>query len=387
MNEDIHPENQTPPTPPEMPAFPQETATPDTSAPTLGATPSVPSSPNLSSELSELLESTDTPPTTDNPIASTDTIEPTESNLTNEEALVSVTPPPRKNRKKVIILASVLGILLAAAGVITYLLFFQPKTVTPPPTDTNANVTTDTPDVTDPVVTAQSLIDKVKASLGGELATTYPSMKIDTATEAPAYKAPGANYFVRSSEIGTSLSVAPTGSGAPDTNAVTAVQTTVNTIIGSESSLTKDAKTTYTAYTSESIVCTVSVDTDPVSVSCADTADYATLVSDLAPFAKAYLASEDGKQYGQNIVMGTPKITEKTDGYKNATIGMGSNDTAVGGYAGLFYAKDNVWTYWTGTQSELMCSEFNTQALQKSFEGDTCYDETTQLDSKVVVTL
>lgn len=277
--------------------------------------------------------------------------------------------------------------LLVAAATVAYLVFFQPKTEDAKPTDTNTNTVTDTPDVVEPVVTAQSLIDKVKSSLTGELATTYLSMKITEASEAPAYKASNANYFVRSSEIGTSLSVAPTGNDAYNESAVTAVQTTANAILGAEPSLTKTTSATSTAYTNDAVACTVSVGTDPVSIACADVTSYTSLVSELAPFAKAYLDSEDGKKYGENVILGTPEITSKADGYKNATISMGNGDGGIGGYAGLFYAKDNVWTYWTGTQSALMCSEYNTQALQKAFEGDTCYDETTQQDSKVVVTL
>jgi hypothetical protein len=53
--------------------------------------------------------------------------------------------------------------------------------------------------------------------------------------------------------------------------------------------------------------------------------------------------------------------------------------------AGLFYrvSPDAEWQYFTSTQAELECSEYNTDDIRKAYAGDKCYDEATKTDKTV----
>lgn len=53
--------------------------------------------------------------------------------------------------------------------------------------------------------------------------------------------------------------------------------------------------------------------------------------------------------------------------------------------AGLFYrvSPDAEWQFFTSTQAELECSEYNTDDIRKAYAGDKCYDEATMTDKTV----
>ena len=55
--------------------------------------------------------------------------------------------------------------------------------------------------------------------------------------------------------------------------------------------------------------------------------------------------------------------------YQNIWVGLG-------GGAGLFYrtSPEAEWQFFTGTQSELECSDYNTDDLKKAYLGDECWD-------------
>lgn len=55
--------------------------------------------------------------------------------------------------------------------------------------------------------------------------------------------------------------------------------------------------------------------------------------------------------------------------YQNTWIG-------IGGGAGLFYrtSPEAEWQFFTGTQSELECSDYNTDDLKKAYLGEPCWD-------------
>lgn len=54
--------------------------------------------------------------------------------------------------------------------------------------------------------------------------------------------------------------------------------------------------------------------------------------------------------------------------------------------ASLFYREspDAEWKYFTGTQAQMECSDYNTPELKKAFAGDRCYDTATQ-DADAIV--
>lgn len=131
----------------------------------------------------------------------------------------------------------------------------------------------------------------------------------------------------------------------------------------------------------------MSVQIYPTFISCANITDYSKLATSVSPFANALFASV-GTEYQENTVIYEPAITKVSDNYARAIVSI-SGYEGVGGYAGLFYSADGAknWVYWKGAQAEIPCEEYDTYALQKSFEGDSCYDESTDTSKRVEVTL
>jgi len=310
--------------------------------------------------------------------------------LTPFEPLPPITPvdpivsapvvEPKKGHKGLVATIIVLVLLLlAAAGYIVYTTFFQTKA------DETSNTTTTTQQTATTAPNAQAIVEKVRTAVKDGLTQTLPSMTIADTTYAPAYKADGAPYAVNSSTLGYGLNVTPEPtSTTSDLSSSTKVEQVIADSFTAQTGFTKSSQDWQTTYQNNAVICAVSVSSSPVSLSCADKSAYSDLVKTVNPFATAYLASADGKKYGEGILLSEPKITEKASGYSSATVSMGNTQSPVGGYAGLFYAKDGTWTYWRGTQSVIDCADYNTHDLQKAFEGDACYNSVTKNDSATV---
>lgn len=270
-------------------------------------------------------------------------------------------------------------LLLAAGGYIAYLIFFakgkdDAKTTTPS-TSQQAAVTPN----------AQAVVDTIRTAITDKLASTYPQMTLTEAKNAPAYKADNAEYYVASRNLGHGLDITPeTTTASTDLNSSTKVEQVIADSFTTQGGFTKSAIEGQTTYQNNDVICNVSVSQSPVSLSCADKSIYNALVTTAKPFATAYLASSESKQLGSgSVYLYEPKITQKADGYSMASVPMGTTQ-GIGGFSGLFYAKDNAWTFWQGTQSELDCSAYNTHDLQKAFEGENCYDTTTKNEGATV---
>lgn len=294
---------------------------------------------------------------------------------------------PQKSHKGLKITVGVLIVLLLAAlGTIAYLLFFQPKDADKT-TDTTANTTQNESDDTQNASAAAAMVQKVRDAVSEGLKDEYPTATIEAGTMAPAYKAPSVNYAVGAANKGHSLAITPVASEY-DEAGILKTRQLITDVVEADSSLTKTSNDWLITYQNDSLICQVAINGSPMAFSCADISVYADEITKLAPFAKAYLASENGKKYGTGIVMALEKIEEKTDGYKNAWTSMGSTISPAGGFAGIFYYANGQWTYWRGSQSIIECSEYNTRDLQKAFEGDSCYDNTKpEGTGTVVVTL
>lgn len=275
-----------------------------------------------------------------------------------------VQPPEPKPGKGLLLVSVILGALLVIALiVIAYFAFFQPKNVAPA-TD-NETKTTTTEDK------AATLTKKVKDALTKQLKDTYKDMVITDGTSAPMYKAPDTAYAAYSSDIGKSILI-DTRLATFDQPAVTAVEQIANQILSNEADLHASKTDWLRTYQNENVICTVSTGSSPIFVSCANTADYGELIKEIAPFAGAYLASEDGKKNAEGIAFATPRITKKTNGFGAASLATGNLNSATGGAATLFYGKDSNWLYWRSTQAVIACGDYNTYELQRSFEGTLC---------------
>lgn len=275
---------------------------------------------------------------------------------------------PRKGHKGLIATIIVLCILLIGAlGTIAFLLFFQPKADKTTKQD-SAGATTESAQTNE----AKELISKVKNNVTDQLSTANSNMKISDGTSAPIFKPDDKKYAVISSEIGISLSI-DADTSTYDRAKQSTVEKVVNDTFKGDASLKLTSNDWQNTYQNATVICTVSSESSPVTVSCANKKEYTPLITQVAPFAEAFFASNDSKNY-QTVTFAAPKISQKTSGYRNATLGIGSMEAPVGWAAGLFYAKDGNWTYWRATQSIMLCSDYNNSDLQRAFEGEPCID-------------
>ncbi len=289
-------------------------------------------------------------------------------------------PSPKKSKKKLIIGIIIALVLLAAAGFAYYWFFVKEEatTVTKSSEKIVAQVETPTADTRD---YAKELIEKVRASVSN-IKTEYPKSKVEnTDAYAPPYKY-GSNMYYVAGQFGYSLLITESGDFNEAFN--NSAEEAVFAVLEKEN-LVKDEEEYLITFTGDTVVCNASNSSYPVYVSCANTRDYKTPSEIVEPFAKAYFASPNATD-GSEIVFGQPKINEKSDGYKNASVSINGYNSS-GGFAGLYSGKNNVWTFWKGSQSVIDCSEYNTFELQKSFEGDSCYIEGQTENSVVKVTL
>lgn len=291
--------------------------------------------------------------------------------------------PPQKPRSKGLLITVILLaiLLLGALGFIAYMLYSQPKP---------AEIKTDTDksqmiDDTSKTGDADKVIASIRSALNEKIVPTYKDASFESGTTTPLYKSADEAFAV-SGTFGFSLSVDPSPTSY-DEKANKAVQDVIVDTLGSKSRFSVTNSDWNTIYQDATVICSLITGGVPVNVSCANIADYKDVITKAKPFATAYLSSADGKKYGEGLALGNITITQKTGGFSNAVVGMGSTISPVGGYAGLFYAKDGNWTYFKGTQALINCSDYNTFDIQTSFEGDACYDTTTNKASTVKVTL
>ncbi len=304
----------------------------------------------------------------------------TETGIRPEPTPISnYTPPPapKKSKKPLIAVLIIVGvILLAGIGFAIYVLFLQPK-----PSDT---VVTQPAPVVDQTDYAGDLMTKIKASETA-LATTYPSLTIqDNETQAPAYKYSADRYYITGA-FGYSISISGPANTMPGDAFMTATETAATDTLTAVSDVKVEVNDFTKTYKNKNVVCAVITDGYPVRISCANVRDYQELAGAIEPFAKAYLAEADNT-YISTTVLREPTITKKAAGYSNASMAISSLN-GMGGFAGQFYGKGNVWTYWRGTQSLMPCSDYNSYALQASFEGDTCEDVAKNTEGVVKITL
>lgn len=287
-------------------------------------------------------------------------------------------PQPPKKSKKGLIITLVIILLLAAAGAVAYFLYFQPKNTTvSAPTDNQTQEETTPADTTD---YAKVLIDKVLTAEKA-LVSTYPTIKTEnTDARAPAFKY-GSNEYYITGDFGYSILVTDTASATDPAKFTASTVASANTTLTADTSLSKNETESSAVYQNNLVICSVSTQGYPLTVSCANKRDYTSRAEEIKPFADALFVAQ-GNTNKSNTVLGDLKLFKKADGYASAQVSVGGFE-GTGGYAGLFYGKDNNWVFWKGTQSLLPCQDYDNFALQTSFLGDTCYDESTKTESTV----
>lgn len=138
------------------------------------------------------------------------------------------------------------------------------------------------------------------------------------------------------------------------------------------------------------IICTIDsirnvLLTSPVTLMCGSLFEYtAELPSyqSAREFASAYTAAGNTIKKGDTFTVGS-NTASATTGYLKATVEY-RNVGEDGGSSLLFYKKsDSGWQYFTGTQGEIVCTQYNTADLKAAFKGDACYNELTRGESTV----
>jgi len=312
---------------------------------------------------------------------------PVNDPLQADNPFIAGLPPepkaPKRSRKKAVIITSIIVVLLLAIGAVAFFLSL-PKTSN----NVTANKNTTQTALKPAPLTAQGLVDEVRIAQE-KLAKTYPESKLDRSEtpSSPAYKYSGAAYYI-SGSFGSDVLVSDTSANGNTTATepspvIKAAHEAAFKALDAHKSLAKTSTETLTTYQDDDVICTVSTDAIfTTSTNCADKKDYASLAKQIKPFADAYASVPKDDQIS-NLVFSSPKITEKSGGFSNATVSIGPFE-GMGGFAGLFYAKDGNWTFWRGTQSQIDCTDYNTYELQKAFEGTSCYDATTQNENATV---
>lgn len=279
----------------------------------------------------------------------------------------------------IIVILSILGILAGGFGL--YRALLDMGTVS----DNNSLENYTPPSSSS--VTAQSLIAKTKVVIGSDIDSERQSI-------APLFKPAGYNFSVRPSvdygytSFGTQSTIA---------NDIVYIQKIMIDNDMSETVLEPGTATSQlvATYQSATVTCLLT-DQKPfdaaleneqfsVSISCANKSDYVDGAAGLRQYFIVY-STYPGVD-ATDIALSGPTIKQsKTSGFSTATVGIsGSSYDAVGGFAGLFYATpDGTLHYFTGTQSILPCSAYDSTDIKKAFLGEQCYDEVTGNDAATV---
>ena len=300
-----------------------------------------------------------------------------------QEPVVPEPTKPKSNRRLVLVLISTGVALLVAAATIITLFILNPKDVAAPTTDTQTS-TSETSQATEEDY-AKAIIENIRTAEQA-LVATHPTLTIEDSTpSAPPYMVANTDYNVTGS-FGYSLTIQGASATLPTDKLVLDAEKAAIDTLRTETLPVVEATEYGTTYSSDNVVCHVSTNTYPTFITCANARDYQKVADEVAPFAAAFFtSSNEAASDPTQTVFYTPVITKKDTGYSNATVSIGSK-YGVGGFAGLFYQKENeVWHYWTGTQSVIPCRDYDTEELQKAFVGDACYDLTTEEDSVVKV--
>jgi hypothetical protein len=305
------------------------------------------------------------------------------------EPLPVIEPPKNKPRKRLLIALIVAIVLLVGGGVAAYFLTMQKETA-----DSAASTEQTTLSKGDDAKapTLPSVIDTVKGELAGDTIAD-----LDTKELSFAYRL-GDNKYLTPPKTSAELvgvksiveleasvdaekvlaETALKGIGF-EVNALTSVE---NDLSGEVSYMQSDQSVCQVMTTPEPVGAVFNTKTNEydslsyyLTVICANLEDYQETATTAKPFYDAF-AKSAGEYYRDNTVFQAPNIKDsQTAGYKTASISLYGYGAYVGGYAGLFYqTPDKTWSYFLGTQSSLLCSEYDTDDLKKAYLGDECLD-------------
>lgn len=292
----------------------------------------------------------------------------------------------KQSKKKKILLAILIPLIAAllVGGGVAGFFYLWPKDKAADTAQTDTH--NDGHDEEEMVDLAEPLMKKIRDKVAADLKSEYPTYT-DTlqSGSAPALLVDGYEYRY-SGEFGytSSYMVPTTGAGDNfDMEFSKAVNTIAIDLIKEEGLTLTNSNESEEEYKSDALICDVALESVPAYIRCANIWSYEMDIAETKPFAEAYFAANKDIEDKSLVVLRTPTIKESVNkGYKTATVSIGGY-MSVGGAAGLFYNANNTWKYFVSTQGLLLCSDYDTDELKMAYQGETCYDNTTNEDSTV----
>lgn len=287
-----------------------------------------------------------------------------------------VHPEKRTNKRLVMLLIAVIGLVLIGGGFAVYSLLLTSDPA--PATTQTSNQTSAT--TTTQKVTAKTLVDEIQSELQSVANVTSKGSDgvVYNTFSAPGYKPTGYNFSVR-----------PTVDyGFYATGGKEIIESDLKAIEKSliDQGLTQtviDVLGAYVAeFSSSEIICILEdqqVYNEPVTstnygvrLGCANKADYLANAALLRPYFIAY--SSETKSDTSELLLGKLSLkASKTEGYSIATVPINGSEYGSPGFAALFYVTpDKTLRFFTGAQSTIPCSRFDTVDLKKAYLGETC---------------
>lgn len=292
----------------------------------------------------------------------------------------------KQSHKKAWITVAILGSIVLIGGIAAAVVLWLgngtliPSTPSTPDTSDNESVSQTN--------VAQKFIDEIEISVRAAFADTISDLAIaKNAADAPTVpvkQLEDYGFYVVSGNTTSITASSPSyvaSSGSFETTAHTAILDVFDRYATPQIAGEEDAL--YGYYGDDSFICVVSP-LYPVSVTCTNSSDYEETAKAIAPFA-ALIPNPNGEPgTSPDLVLQNLVIRDSlTPGYQTATLSVHAYQ-GVGGYAALFYSVDNEWRFFKGTQSILECSDYSTPDLQKAYEGERCYDTTTDNENATV---
>jgi hypothetical protein len=293
---------------------------------------------------------------------------------------------PKKGKGKLIAIIIAVVVLLGAGGAAAYYYLVPGKSQSEAAATTSPSpAASKTPT---PSLTAATLVPDVKAALKSSAVTlTYKTGSWEApdgtvVAGLPTYTMKGYDFLTAANKgVGAGVS-----SKTADKAAIDADYAAAGDLLQAKGLKIKGSPSVYESgdkgsiYASDDIVCSLEVmyalrGYNYLGVACGDMADYAAGYKVAKQFYDPYIAANPNQKTNSDgqapLTFGQPEIKDGIDGYKNAWV----NITRMTGAAGLFYQEPGKdWKYFTGTQQDLECTQYDTTVLKKAFAGTQCFD-------------
>ena len=318
------------------------------------------------------------------------------------------TPVPEKKRKlkKWMIVVIVLLVLVIVAGAGAFYLVNNKKPASEKAKTPTSSKTANTKSVSSlkPADVVTKVQDYVKTKYpqvmpeGTKLSAEQIYFK--DSSSAPNWKLPGEKFYVSYSDNGAAKTDIYYNWESVADNVVSARYIAISSAVIkslTDQGFVKNTDSVYgsgsgsVAYTKDDVVCVASSPDNgsispPSSLACGQISKYTKNLDsykEIEPYALAY--AKAGKMEVGDI-FSFSELKAGIKGYKNAKVGLGNAGAMTGGAMGLFYkSPTGDWQFFTGTQSQIMCTEFNTKDIQYAFAYESCNDSSKTGDAANVI--